>query len=170
VPNAQGKLLIVDDELGIRKALSDILCATVSNIQVACDGKEALEICRSRPIDVVISDIAMPNMNGLELLAHVRNIDLEMPFIFLTGYGDKEKAVEALRLGATDFLDKPFDPVEVIEIVSKAIELARALKAVEVEVAKMYTQYAIPEDKRIELRKMKMAIMMMKRFAKIYSK
>ncbi len=170
LPILPGRLLIVDDEPGLRTILEEVLRNTVSQVETASDGKDALQKIRAGSVDVVISDINMPVMDGIELLANVRDLQIECPFIFLTGYGDKEKAVEALRLGATDFLDKPFDPDEIIAVVRKAMELALAMKEAETEVESMYAQGSIPADRRIKLRKMRRAVMMMRRTANIYSK
>lgn len=86
-----GTLLIVEDEEGLKKVLRDLLKKTCPRIEVASNGKEALEVIQKGEIDVVVSDLNMPIMNGLELLKNVREAGLEIPFIVLTGYGDKEK-------------------------------------------------------------------------------
>lgn len=166
---ASGTLLIVDDEADLRTILAEILKGSAREVHVAADGKEALGRIRTGSIDVVLSDINMPAMSGLELLAQVRAQGIEMPFVFLTGYGDKEKAIEALRLGATDFLEKPFDPARVINVIGKAMQLSHAMKEVEVETESLYATANLPADRLIRLRKMRQAIVMMRRALKIYS-
>jgi two-component system response regulator AtoC len=166
----KGSLLIVDDEAGIRKVLSSILQKYTSSVQTAAHGKEALDIIRKGSIDAVLSDITMPTMGGLELLANIRSMGMETPFVFLTGHGDKEKCIEALRLGATDFLEKPFDPPTVIEVIRRALELSHAMQEVEKETEKLYTSAKIPADEVIRLRKVRKAIAMMRLAMKIYTK
>lgn len=170
MPLQSGNLLIVDDEPSILKILTLILSKSVTHIQTASNGKEALEILNSGTIYAVLSDINMPVMNGLELLFHVRDRGMDIPFVFLTAYADKEKSVEALRLGATDFLEKPFEPETVIEVIRKVLELAAAMKEVELETEGLYTANNIPIDQRHRLQKMKQAVLMMRRTAKIYTK
>lgn len=161
-------LLIVDDEADLRDALAEFLGPMIGKIQVARDGIEALALIHSGEIGVVLSDINMPKMSGLELLAKMRFLGLETPFIFLSAHVDMNKAVEALRLGATDFLEKPFDPDVVLDVVSKAMELSRALKEVEAETEKLYAAANIPVDQRIRLRKMRQSVVKLRKAAKIY--
>lgn len=165
-----GRLLIVDDEPGIIDILTKILSSRVGEIAFASDGLAALEMIKTGTFDAVLSDIHMPKMDGLELLARIRAAQMEIPFVFLTGFGDREKTREALRLGATDFLDKPFDPETVINVIGKAIELGQTMKAVEAELESLYTSNDIPADKRIQLRKMKQAVIMMRYTVEIYKK
>lgn len=165
----KGRLLIVDDEDGIRNILSEILRESASSIQTASNGKEALSLIKAGLVDVVLSDINMPVTSGLELLAQVRSIGMETPFVFLTGYGDKEKAIEALRLGATDFLEKPFNPDFVIEVIRKAFELSQAMREVEEKTEKLFASLDVPADEKIRLQKMKQAVTMMRKAMKIYT-
>jgi DNA-binding NtrC family response regulator len=165
-----GRLLIVDDEAGIIDILTKILTPNVREIAFASNGIEALEKIKTETFDAVLSDINMPKMDGLELLARVRAAQMEIPFVFLTGFGDREKTREALRLGATDFLDKPFEPETVIDVIGKALELGQTMAAVEAELENLYTSSEIPADKRIKLRKMKQAVVMMRYSVEIYKK
>jgi CheY-like chemotaxis protein len=167
--SAKGSLLIVEDEARIREILSEILAEYSTQVQVASNGKEALGLIKAGTVDVILSDINMPVMNGLELLAQVRSMGMETPFVFLTAYSDKEKLTEALRLGATDFLDKPFNPPTVIEVIRKAFELSQAMKEVEQKTEELYASVNVPADERIRLKKMKRAVVMMRRAMKIYA-
>src|SRR5690606_16298020 len=81
-----------------------------------------------------LTDVNMPKLSGLELLARARAAGLVTPFIFLTGYGDKEKAVKALRLGAMDFLEKPWDEDRLVAVVLDALEFGFAMRGLEAEV------------------------------------
>jgi YesN/AraC family two-component response regulator len=166
----KGRLLIVDDEDGIRNILSEILREFASSVQTASNGKEALSLIKAGSVDVVLSDINMPVMSGLELLAQVRSMGMDTPFVFLTGYGDKEKAIEALRLGATDFLEKPFNPDVVIDVIGKAFELSQAMREVEEKTEKLFASLDVPADEKIRLQKMKQAVTMMRKAMKIYTR
>ena len=170
VPDGAPHLLIVDDEPGLVNVLTQLMEDHAMEIHVASNGKEALEKIKTGAYDAVLSDINMPEMSGLELLARVRQTSLETPFVFLTGFGDKEKTIEALRLGATDFLDKPFDPEIVINVLRKALELGHMMKVIEGEMEKLYTSSEIPVDRRLQLRKMKKSLVMMRHAMNIYKK
>ena len=170
MPNPVGHLLIVDDEEDIQEILSEMLSKSAAIIRTASNGHEALSIIKSGAVDAVLSDINMPDMNGLELLFQIRNLHMDVPFVFLTGYADKVKSVEALRLGATDFLEKPFEQETVIEVMRKALELGIAIKDVAAETETLYMSQNIPPDQRLRLKRAKQAVMMMSRITKIYGK
>lgn len=165
-----GCLLIVDDEEDIRDILADIVKPLTENIKMASNGQQAVDLVKSGGIDAILSDINMPVMDGLEMLYTIREQGFETPVVFITGYADKNTAIEALRLGATDFLEKPFDNKLVNEVVGKVLLLAQALKEVEKETEGLYTEANIPVDKRHQLRKMKQSILLMSKAAKIYDK
>jgi len=105
---APGTILLVDDEPGVLEVLSEALQARGHGVATAGDGGEALLAMSRGPIDVVVSDIRMPRMGGLELLQAIRGRGLDAAVVFLTGYGTVENAVECLRAGAADYLLKPF--------------------------------------------------------------
>ena len=117
-------LLMVEDEPELREVLAELL--EPSNIVVipASNGKEALEILVQRKdIDAILSDFKMPVMDGLTLLAEVRERGIETPFVLLTGFADKSNTITALRLRALDFLEKPFEPTELITRLGLATDL-----------------------------------------------
>lgn len=170
MPLPHGCLLIVDDEEDIRDILPDILKPIAKSIKTAANGKEAVALVKAGGIDAILSDINMPVMDGLEMLHSIRELGMETPVVFITGYADKDTAIEALRLGATDFLEKPFENNKVIEVASKVLLLAQALREVEIETEDLYKEANIPVDKRHQLRKMKQSILLMAKTAKIYGK
>jgi DNA-binding NtrC family response regulator len=166
VMNTKPTLLIVDDEPDLLELLSDEAIGQQFQVETAKNGKEALERL-TRPsanrIDAVLSDINMPLLNGLELLSEVRKAGLETPFVFLTGYGDKEKAVLALRLGAMDFLDKPFDRKHLHHAMRRALEYGVLLQKLEQELDALCEAAQLPPEKLEQFRAAQRAILLLKK-------
>lgn len=125
------KLLLAEDEPGIREILQFCLKSFASEIIIAENGRVAAGILEKEPISAVVSDIAMPQMTGLELLAWARKANLQTPFVMLTGHGEKSNVIEAFRLGAVDFIEKPFDLKVIRASVQKAIALGTSLRELE---------------------------------------
>ena len=103
------KILIIDDEQAIRKALREILEYESFAITEAEDGPTALKILEKETFDVIFCDIKMPRMDGMEALSKLKEKGIETPVIMITGHGNVETAVEALKKGAYDFIQKPLD-------------------------------------------------------------
>lgn len=114
------RILIVDDDRSIREALAERLKLRFS-VQQAASGREALEVARSGP-DVVLLDLQMPHGDGLSVLRGLKAEGIETTVIVITAYGTIEKAVEAMREGAYDFLLKPFEPALLEETIRRALE------------------------------------------------
>ena len=115
-------LLIVDDEKGYREVLSAVFGAEGYSVDTAENGRAAVEHLNSHSVDVIISDVRMPDMDGIELLRKVRGIDADIGMILMTGFGTIDTAREAFKLGADDFIQKPFNNDELRLIVQRAIE------------------------------------------------
>ena len=115
-----GTVLVVDDEPSMREMLSIMLKREGYDVVLADCGKAAVEILRHRPVDLLISDIKMPGMSGVDVLRAAKQIDDAIVGIMITAFKSTESAVEALRLGAHDYLDKPFD----IELLKKKVRHA----------------------------------------------
>lgn len=114
-------ILVVDDDDILRSVLKAFLRAEKFEVLTAASGPEAIEIVMSRPLDLMISDIRMRPMNGIELLRHVRQSHPQLPVIMLTAYSSRDTAREAEVLGASAYLAKPFTNDEVIRVVKEAI-------------------------------------------------
>jgi DNA-binding NtrC family response regulator len=125
-------VLVADDELSIRKVLSATLKRDGYEVFVASDGAEALELLRTHPIDLVLTDLRMPKVDGMALLRHVLAEHAGVPVVILTAHGTVDTAVEAMKLGAFDFLSKPFDQDELRLVIKKASATA-ALSTAEPE-------------------------------------
>jgi len=120
-------ILVVDDKSSMRKVLRQTLETDQKNILEAEDGEKALEIIKSKHIDLVISDIKMPKLDGMNLLKMIKELDSEIVVIIMTAYGTIETAVEAMKLGAYDYITKPFSTEQVKLTVDKAIERQKLL-------------------------------------------
>ena len=107
-------LIIIDDEKDVRDSLEQMFSIEGFNVLSFGSAKAALVEINNHFNGVIISDIRMPDMDGLEFLKQIRNLDRLTPVILITGHGDVKLAVESLKLGATDFFEKPFDPKELL--------------------------------------------------------
>ncbi|MFZ9074197.1 MAG: sigma-54-dependent transcriptional regulator [Flavobacteriaceae bacterium] len=118
------KILIIEDEEPIRRVLVRILSDEDSNYKIseASDGKEGLNLIKKEKFDLVLCDIKMPKMDGIEVLQAANAKNISAPFIMLTGHGNVETAVEAMKLGAYDFISKPPDLNRLLTAVRHALE------------------------------------------------
>lgn len=124
----QRYVLVVDDEPHMRRVLEIMLQKAGHLVVAAENGRQALEILGSKPVDLVITDIRMPEMNGIELLAHLRSSGNEVPVIVITAHGSIESAVEAMKYGASDYILRPFD-IDALElIIERLLNEARVIR------------------------------------------
>ncbi|MGB0807237.1 MAG: response regulator, partial [Salibacteraceae bacterium] len=118
------KVLIIDDERPIRNSLRDILEYEKLKIQEATNGIEALELISKTAFDLILCDIKMPGMDGIELLTKIQKSHPEVPVIMISGHGNVETAVDALKKGAYDFIEKPIDLNRLLVTVRNALDRA----------------------------------------------
>jgi len=118
----KNKILIVDDEILIRESLHADLVHAGYEVGSADSGEEALLKMEQENYDLIITDLVMDNMSGIELLGKIKEKDAELPSIVITGFAKLESAVEALRLGATDYLTKPYNLEELLLRIANCIE------------------------------------------------
>lgn len=116
------KILIVDDEQSYRQLLTHVFELDGHSVRTARNGREGLEALDAEPADVVISDVKMPDMTGIEMLRAIRETQPDLGLILMTAFSSVENAREAFKLGAEDFIEKPFDVEELKLIVRKVIE------------------------------------------------
>lgn len=116
------KILVVDDERIVCAGCEKILDEAGYRVKTTLSAKKALEMLNEEPFDIVITDIKMPEMSGIELLERIRNEHPEITVIVITGYSTVETAVEAMKLGAFDYLPKPFTSDQVTLVINKAME------------------------------------------------
>ncbi|HEY0099637.1 MAG TPA: sigma-54 dependent transcriptional regulator [Pyrinomonadaceae bacterium] len=120
-------ILIVDDEQGMRQLLSLVFGRAGHAVHAAENGRRAVELLRESPADLIVSDVRMPDMGGIDLLRAARELAPDVAVVMMTAFATVETAREAFKLGADDFIQKPFDVDELKLIVEKALEL-RQLK------------------------------------------
>jgi len=137
------KILIIEDEEPIRRVLVRILSEEDSNFEIheASDGMKGLDLIKNNSFDLILCDIKMPKVDGIELLQRTRKNNSTIPFIMLTGHGNIETAVESMKLGAYDFISKPPDLNRLINSVKNALEKKELLvenKILRKKVAKKY--------------------------------
>ena len=114
-------ILVIDDEMGPREALKTIL-KPYYNVYAAERGGQALEILNQIPVDLVTVDLRMPGLSGIKVLEKIKKQDSDIEAIVITGYGSLDTAVEGLRLGAFDYIAKPFDVNHILDLVRRALE------------------------------------------------
>jgi DNA-binding NtrC family response regulator len=134
------RVLVVDDEHGVRESLRMVLKERYDVVTVA-SAREALERVEREPLDVVLLDILMPGMDGLEVLEQIKQRPLSLPVIMLTATKTVKTAVKAMKLGASDYVTKPFDVEELLLIVERSVQsaaLAREVEALRSEVGVRY--------------------------------
>jgi DNA-binding NtrC family response regulator len=123
------RILVVDDELLIRDMLYDFFVAQEWDIVVAEDGYKAIDYLKNRPFDVVLTDIKMPEMTGLELTGKIRGLYEGLPVVLMTGYPSLDTALEALRYKVDDYIIKPFNVNHLYKIVREAATARRKAAA-----------------------------------------
>src|SRR3954447_6174968 len=122
------KILIVDDQDMMRDSLAAILAREGHEIIAANDGNIAIGRLSSTKIDLVITDLKMPKMTGIELLAEVKKLKPDVPVILMTAFASVQTAVEAMKLGAYDYIQKPFDGDEIKLLVDRTLEHNRLIR------------------------------------------
>jgi DNA-binding NtrC family response regulator len=115
------KILVVDDEISIRKLLFNLLEMERYYVELASSAEEALEKIKETAFDLIISDIKMPGMDGFKLLEKIRRMKVDSAVLFITGYGSVDSAIEAIRLGVVDYIEKPFDIRQFKKLVSQIL-------------------------------------------------
>ncbi|MDH3444807.1 MAG: response regulator, partial [Deltaproteobacteria bacterium] len=118
-------ILIVDDEIGPRESLKIIL-NPYYNVHIADRGAEAMDMLQKFPVDLVTLDLQMPGMTGISVLEKVKQHDPDIEAIIITGYGSLDTALEGLRLGAFDYISKPFDVHNILTLVERGLERRRS--------------------------------------------
>ena len=150
-PNQRARILVVDDERVIREILSEFLSLEGFAVHTVEDGEKALTELRLRPYDLVITDLKMPRLSGLQLLEKVEAERLGALTVLMTGFGTVETAIEAMKKGAYDYLLKPFKVEEVIHVVERALYRQR-LQTENIRLREALTIYKVQRSDRARTR------------------
>lgn len=142
-------ILIVDDEAGIRTSVRGVLADEGYRVLEAEDGRDALELIASEHPRLVILDIWMPGMDGIELLRHIRDSHPGTPVIVISGHGNIETAVTATKLGAFDFIEKPFSLDGLLHVVDRALEARPIAGGVDVDAVAADDHGAVAMERRL---------------------
>src|SRR3954466_15346526 len=136
--SATGSILVIDDEAGIRESLEVLLSLEGYSVKTANDGEQGLRTLELENFDLVLLDLALPGQSGLDLLPQIKERQPETPVIMITAYGTVENVVEAIRAGADNFVQKPWDNEKLLADIRSAVarykaeeenvQLKRALK------------------------------------------
>src|SRR3954447_14857541 len=121
-------ILVIDDEASILHAFRRAFADPEDTLQTASDGSEGLELVSRRRPDVVVLDLNLTDMSGLDVFHRIRTIDARIPVIFITGQGTTETVIEAMKQGAFDYLLKPLDVGRIRELVERAAEISRLMR------------------------------------------
>ena len=120
-PNLRKRVLVVDDEESIRDLLSKTLALAEYDVETAADASTALDRMRQSPYDLLVADLKMPGMDGLTLIKQARHIRADLPIIIITGFSSESSAIEAVNLGVTGYLTKPFRVPQVLAAAARAL-------------------------------------------------
>ncbi|MCI5151335.1 MAG: sigma-54-dependent Fis family transcriptional regulator, partial [Candidatus Electrothrix sp. MAN1_4] len=127
------RILIVDDELSMRDFLKILFETEGYDVNVAPDAAKALDLAVKNPFDIVITDIRMPGMNGLELLTELKQRFPDLPVVMITAYASPDDAVQAMRQGAFDYITKPFHVDEIKKVIRTAVQRKTSAEKIEEE-------------------------------------
>jgi len=137
------KVLVADDEESLRGIVKEILTDSGYDVDDACDGKEAMELVRKNSYDVVISDIRMPEVSGIELLEMIKKFNPKIEVIMMTSHASVETAIKAIRLGAYDYLTKPFEDLDIITtVINRTVEKLK----LEIKIKELLSELSTKND------------------------
>ncbi len=120
-------ILVVEDTASLREVLAQVLTAEGYNVATSATAEEALELIGKTDYTMILSDLKLPGKSGLELIADTRAMNKQVPIVVMTAFGSIDIAVDAMKLGATDFITKPFDPVDLCQLIDQIVEHRRII-------------------------------------------
>ncbi|MDY0347290.1 MAG: sigma-54 dependent transcriptional regulator [Tenuifilaceae bacterium] len=132
------KILVVDDEKAIRNSLKEILEFEKHSVDIAEDGESAIELFTKNGYDLVLCDIKMPQMDGIEVLEKLQDISAETPVVMISGHGNIDTAVESIKKGAYDFIEKPLDLNRILITIRNATDKSSLIKETKTLKKKVY--------------------------------
>ncbi|MBN2126004.1 MAG: response regulator [Deltaproteobacteria bacterium] len=120
--NRKGKVLVIDDEQIVLDSVCRILADSGMEVDVSLSGRDGLAMALERPYDIVLTDIRMADLGGMVVLRDIKRAKPTLPVVMITGYASVRSAVQAMKLGAADYLEKPFTPEELTGTVASAMQ------------------------------------------------
>jgi DNA-binding response OmpR family regulator len=123
-------ILVVDDSETVCKALRDVLTVSGYAVRTAPSGERAMQIMETAQMDLIITDLKMSGMSGIQLLKKVKEKNPSLPVVILTGFGDMDSVIEAMRSGVADYLKKPFSINEVLQVTERELRRSKQIQAV----------------------------------------
>jgi DNA-binding NtrC family response regulator len=165
-----GKVLLIDDEVDLVEILAEEFRLLGLECVTAYEPLTAIQMIPQFHPDAIVSDINMPKMSGLDLLSHLKNLGLEIPFIFLTGFGDERNLVKALKLGAFDFMQKPQCQEELNKITLLAVEAGKSLKLLETELQELCEKAGVFGDDLLKYKRIRRVLMISKKYNEVRKK
>ena len=118
------KAIVIDDEQIVLDSVSQILIDENYEVDVSLSGREGLDWAIERPYDIVLTDIRMPDIGGMRVLRDIKRIKPSLPVLIITGYATAKSAVQAMKLGAADYIEKPFEPEQLLDAVARALGIS----------------------------------------------
>ena len=118
------KALVIDDEQIVLDSVSQILIDDNYEVDVSLSGREGLDWAIERPYDIVLTDIRMPDIGGMRVLRDIKRVKSSLPVVIITGYATTKSAVQAMKLGAADYIEKPFEPEQLLDAVARALGIS----------------------------------------------
>ena len=118
------KVLVIDDEQIVLDSVSQILIDENYEVDISLSGREGLDWAIERPYDIILTDIRMPDIGGMRVLRDIKRVKSSLPVLIITGYATTKSAVQAMKLGAAEYIEKPFEPEQLLEAVARALGLS----------------------------------------------
>jgi len=118
------QVLVIDDEQIVLDSVSQILIDENYEVDVSLSGREGLDWAIERPYDIILTDIRMPDIGGMRVLRDIKRVKSSLPVVIITGYATTKSAVQAMKLGAAEYIEKPFEPEQLLEAVARALGTA----------------------------------------------
>ncbi|NCB09011.1 MAG: sigma-54-dependent Fis family transcriptional regulator, partial [Bacteroidia bacterium] len=137
------RILVIDDERSIRNTLKDILEYEKYEVDLAEDGNKGIELVRNAEYDIVLCDIKMPGMDGIEVLGHLTGLFPDLPVVMISGHGNIDTAVESIKKGAFDYIEKPLDLNRLLITIRNALDKSNLVSETKILKKKVSRKYQI---------------------------
>ena len=118
------QVLVIYDEQIVLDSVSQILIDENYEVDVSLSGREGLDWAIERPYDIILTDIRMPDIGGMRVLRDIKRVKSSLPVVIITGYATTKSAVQAMKLGAAEYIEKPFEPEQLLDAVARALGIA----------------------------------------------